>query len=324
MAIHTGSGAELQMGKESSYSTAVAGTHVINFTSESINVKPDKVDEENLLASVGPMAKDIMRINVDGSVNFVLRPEFAGFIIKAAMGGTDTVTQNSPVTGAHKHSVGLVAANGTLPSYTMIINRKVSTKKYSGVKVDSLTLDAKAGDFVKGSISFKAKDETAGTTASLAALALKSFKTIGATFVMGATTYNINNASFNLSNNLITLDQDYSTGLYSPEPLHSRREATIDFDIPYDTNIDTLKDTNLLTDVLIGSVVLTLVSPSMITGTTPYKVVITMNNVAITDISHNVSGANSIIGAKVSGVALSIGSTAPVVVEIYDATSTAY
>ena len=323
MAIQVGSGSQVQMGKENAYGTAVAGTAVINFTSESIKLSVDKKDEGNLISSLSPTARDLMSAKVEGSVSFILRPDSAGFLFKAAMGGTDTVTQNSPETGAHKHSIALVAANGTLPSYTLIVDRKVAVKKYSGVKIDNFQLDAKAGDYVKGSFTIKGKDESTGTTATIAATTTKSFKCLGGSLTLGGTTYDINGATVKIANKLQDVPQTYASGLYNPEPIHGMREITLDFDIPYDSNIETLRDTNLTTEVALASAVLTLQSPTMITGTSPYKVVFTMNNVAVTDISANVGGTG-IISAKVSGIALAIGSTAPAIVEVYDATSTAY
>jgi len=184
-------------------------------------------------------------------------------------------------------------------------------------------LDAKAGDYVKGSFTIKGKDESTGTTAVIAATTTKSFKCLGGSLVLGGTTYDINGATVKIANKLQDVPQTYASGLYNPEPIHGMREITLEFDIPYDSNIETLRDTNLTTEVALATAILTLQSPSMITGTTPYKVVFTMNNVAVTDISANVGGTGIIL-AKVSGIALAIGSTAPAIVEVYDGTSTAY
>lgn len=319
-----GSGSSLQAGKESTWGTAVASTFPINFTSESIVLKADKKADESLLASKAAMASDLMRLSVDGSFSFVLRPEFAGQLFKMALGGTDTVSQNvGAVTGYHKHSIVLADANGAFPSYTFIVDRKVAVKKYAGGKVESLSLECKAGDYVKGTVNIKAKDETSGSLTAGLTFSKNSFKTIGATLVVGGVTHDVNNATFTLANNLQESEQTYGLGLYNPEPLHSTRDITIDFDIPYSTAIDTLKDTYLLTNDLANTAVLTLLSPSMVTGTSPYKVVLTLNNVSVTDVSYNVS-STGVISAKVSAKALAIGSTEPLTAEIYDGTTAAY
>lgn len=323
MAFQVGSGAAVQFGKESVYGTSVAATHIINFTSESMKVNATKADEGNLLASVSPTSRDLMSLNVDGNISFVLRPEFAGALFKGAFGGTDVVTTDSPAEGANKHTISLVAANGTLPSYTVYVDRKVSTKKYSGVKIDSLQIDAAAGDYVKGQITLKGKDEASGALSTLPALALQSFRCVGATLKLAGETYDVASSSFNLSNALQDAPQTYGSGLYAGEPAHGMREITLEFEIPYSAAIDTLADTYLKTEANLASAELTFKSPSMVVGATPYQITIKLNNIAITDVSSNVGGSG-ILNSTVSGIALAVGSTAPATVEIIDATATAY
>ena len=317
-----GSGAQLQIGKETTWGTAVAGAKIINFTSESIKVNADKKTEDTLIASTAPSGKDLMKLEVSGDFSGILRPEFAGYLLRLAFGGSDTKTDNSPVTGAYTHSIPLVGASGTLPSFTAIIDRKVAVKKYSGCKIDSFSLEGAAADYVKFTVSVKGKDEATGTLASLSALALQSFKTVGASLTIGGTTYDAKSVKFNLKNNLQDVGQTYSSGVYVLEPIHGQREATVDIDLNYDTSTETLFDTNYVTDTK-ASIVWTLKSPSVVTGSTNYTVTITMNNVAITSVERNVNGAGVLV-AKVSGQALSIGSTEPVVATVIDATSTVY
>jgi hypothetical protein len=318
-----GSGTALQGAKETTWGTAVAATFPINFTSESIALKVDKKGEENLIASKSAMANDLLNQKVDGSFSFVLRPEFAGHVFKMALGGTDTVGTGVPVVSANTHTMVLADANASFPSYTFYVDRKVSCKKYSGCKVDSLELECKAGDFVKGTVNIKGKDEATGTLTGGLTLINKSFKTIGASLVLGAVTYDVNTATLKISNSLQEQPQTFGSGVYNPEPLHSTREVTIDFELPYCTDIETLKSSYLVSETLITSGVLTLVSPSYVTGTTNYKVTITLNNLSVTDVSYNV-GSSGIISAKVSCKALAIGTTEPISVAVIDGQSTAY
>lgn len=319
-----GAGTKFQIGKEATYGVPVAATFPINFTSESIALKVDKKAEENLMASKAAMASDLVNMTVDGSFGFVLRPEFAGQLFKMALGGTDTVTTNfGSVSGYNEHKIILADANGSFPSYTLIVDRKVSVKKYSGCKVDSLDLECKAGDYVRGTVNIKGKDESSGATTGGLSLTNKSFKTVGATFTFAGTNYDINTATVKISNNQQSRDQTYGSGLYFPEPLHGLREIAIDFEIPYDASIDTLKDNYLITETLGTSAELTLLSPSVVTGSSQYKVIVTLNNVSITDVSYNV-GDSGIIKAKISGKALSIGAAEPLIVKVYDGNTTAY
>jgi len=140
----TGSGATLQIGKESAWGTAVAGAKIIDFTSESIKLAPDKKVQDSLIASKAAPAKDLMGLLAQGDTAFVLRPEYAGFLFKAMLGGTDTVSANTPVTDAHTHTIPLADANGVLPSYTLIIDRKAAVRSQAGLLMPRLAIMSKA------------------------------------------------------------------------------------------------------------------------------------------------------------------------------------
>lgn len=319
----TGIGATLQIGKESTWGTAAAGVKIINFTSESVRINADKKTEDTLIASTAPAGRDLMKLDVSGDISGILRPEFAGYLFQLAFGGTDTVTASDPVAGSYKHTIPLVGAGGTLPSFTAIVDRKVAVKKYSGLKVDSFTLDAAAGDYAKFTASVKGKDESAGSLASLSPLSLQSYKTVGATLTIAGTTYAAKTVKFALKNNLQDVGQTYASGLYVEQPIHGQREATVDVELNYDAASESLIAANYAADTRLATVVLYLKSPSYITGAAPYDLTLTLSNVSITDGAANVNGAG-VLTVKVSGIALSIGSTEPCVVAIHDAQATAY
>lgn len=320
---YTGTGASLQIGKESTWGTAVSGTNDINITSESLKLNLTKTVEDTLIARVAPSARLLMSAEAGGSVSGILKPEFAGRLLQLALGGTDTVAANSPVTGAYTHSIVACSASGTLPSFTAIVDRRVSVKKYSGCKIASFTLDAAAGDYVKYTLDIKAKDESAGTLATLPAFSLKSFKAVGASITLGGTSVPAKSVKVTVNNSLQDTGQTYTTGLYKGEPLHGTREITVDVELNYETVVDTIDSTNYQTDTPLATVVLTLVSPSMVVGSTPYTVTVTLANVAVTGVERNVSG-QTVIPAKISGQATSVSSTEPITVQVIDATATAY
>jgi hypothetical protein len=107
------------------------------------------------------------------------------------------------------------------------------------------------------------------------------------------------------------------------EPINGVRQPTITLELPADATTDTLKTNYYYTDSVASSVVFTLLSPSIITGTTQYKVVITLNNVAITEHKANVSGSGPIM-ATITGCATAVGSTEPLTVQVIDNQATAY
>ena len=320
---YTGTGAALQIGKESAWGTAVTGTNNVNMLSESIKLNADKKTEDTLIASVAPANRLLMSLDVSGDFSGILKPEFAGRLLHLALGGTDTVATGSPVASANTHSIVAVGASGTLPSFTAIVDRRASVLKYSGCKIDSFSLEGAAADYVKYTASIKAKDQASGSLASLSAFSLRSFKTVNATLTMGGTTYAAKNVKLNIANKLEDVGQTYSTGLYKGEPIHTTREITVDVDLNYEAAVDTLATTNYETDTVLATVVWTLLSPSMVTGSTPYTVTITMKNVVVTNVDRNVGGSG-LLTAKVSGMATSVSTDEPITVAVIDGTATAY
>ena len=318
----TGSGAALQIGKESTWGTAVDGAKVIDFTSESVKLAPDKKVQDSLIASKAAPAKDLMGLQVQGDTAFVLRPEYAGFLFKAMLGGTDTVSANTPVTDAHTHTIPLADANGNLPSYTLIIDRKAAVKRYAGCKVSSWSLDAKVGDYVKGSISWMGKDESDGSLAALSQLALQAFKVVSATCTIASISYDVKSVSLKGDNKLEDVGQTFASGLYHLEPVHGMRELTVDVEMNYDSAVETLHDNYSITGTVINSIVIVLKSPSIVTGSTQYQVTLTINNVSAT-VERGISGTG-LVTAKLSGSPTSVGATEPVTAAIIDASSSAY
>jgi hypothetical protein len=320
MTFNMGTGAKVAIGKESVWGIPVADTMLLNFTSEGVAVDAKKSDEESLLATKAKSALDLTSLAVGGDVSMVLKPENAGFLIKAALGGTDTVVA---VTGQQQHTIIAQTASSALPSYTVFVDRKQAIKKYSGMKVDSLKLSAKAGDYCKATVSFKGKDEATGTITSTTAPSLKAYKFIGGTFTLGGQALDITSFEFQYDNNLDSGIQTNTSGVYFTEPIHGTRKIGFSIDMPYETNSETIRNTNYLTETLLGTAVFHIESPSIIATTYKYRMDITLNNVAITGAKVNVGGSG-IISITLSGEATSVGATEPVSVVVYDATASAY
>ena len=162
MSFLTGAGASLQIGKESTFGTGVSPTVLVDITSEGIKLSVEKGDEGSLLASKTPQSRDLLGISAGGSFSFILRPEFAGLLLHAALGGADTTAQVGS-TDKYTHTLILCAANSDLPSLTLVVNRKAAVKKYPGCTISTLSLDCAAGDYVKGSVDIKGIKEETGT-----------------------------------------------------------------------------------------------------------------------------------------------------------------
>ena len=155
------------------------------------------------------------------------------------------------------------------------------------------------------------------TDNSLPAYTVPSYRCTAATFTVGDETYDISSASLTIDNALVEAPQTYSSGLYAGQPQHGMRAVTIDFDIPYSTQIETLRSEMLETETT-AEVVLTFTSSNQ-----NYKIEVIAPNVSINSISNNVSGTG-LVTASVSGEALSKGQSEPLTVRVTDKEDTAY
>lgn len=321
MAFHSGAGARFAIGKESAWGTPVADTMLVNFGSESLAPEVTKTEEESVLAALAAAGYDLQTLKVSGDVAFILKPENAGFVMKAALGGTDTLVL---VTGQQQHTIAPAAAAGSMPSYTVLIDRKQVIKQYSGVKVDSLKLEAKAGDYVRATLTLKGKDEAVvASIATLVPPSLKAYKFVGATVVAGGVSLEVTGITFDYANQLEDGPQTSGTGVYLSEPIHGKRKASVTLELPYGSAAEAIQVTNLLTDTVLSSVVLHFESPALIATTYKYRMDITLNNVAVLGCKTNV-GDTGVLMTTINGEATEVGATAPISVVVYDATAVAY
>ncbi len=317
MAFITGTGSSLQIGKESSFAVAAIPSTLVDLTSESIKVTVEKGDEGSLLGSKTAMNRDLLAVSVEGSVSFILKPEFAGLLLHAALGGEDLCEQID-ATEHYRHTIVLCDVNESLPGITVVVDRKAAVKQYTGCTLSALSLDCAAGDYVKGSFDIKGTTETEGSlNSSLNGFSVPSYRCTAATFMIAGVTYDIASASVKLDNALETAPKTYSSGLYAGRPQHGKRGITISFEIPYSAEVESLKSTYLTAEAH-ASVVL-----SFSSSNPDHAISITLPNVSISDIDANVSGTG-ILSSSISGEALSVGSDEPITVVITDNISTAY
>jgi hypothetical protein len=317
MAFYTGTGTRLQAGKESSFAQAASPTTLVDLTSESIKVAVEKGDAGSLLGSKTASTRDLLAVTVEGSVSFILRPESAGLILHAALGGQDTCAQVE-TTEFYTHTIGLCDVNEALPSLTLAIDRKAAIKRYAGCTISALSLDCAAGDYVKGSMDLKGTTEETGTLdAQLKSFTIPSYRCTNATFTVNGTTFDIASASLKIDNALESAPRTYASGLYAGQPQHGKRGVTINFEIPYSAEVETLKS-SYLTSEDNASVQLTFSSP--LAG---HSITITLAHVAIGEVDANVGGTG-ILSSTVAGEALSVGEDEPITIVITDKIPTPY
>jgi len=315
MSFITGTGASAQFGKETTFGTEATPTALLDITSEGISVSVEKGDEGSLLASKTAQTRDLMAIKVDGSLSLILRPETAGLLFHAAFGGADAVSEDGEY---KKHTINLCGAKADLPSFTLVVDRNASVKKYTGCTVSSLTIEAAAGDYVKCSVDIKGVKEEAGTlNPSIQEFTIPSYRCTSASLRFAGQEYAVTSSTFKLDNSLEDAPQTYKSGLYSGQPKHGRRGASISFEVPYSSEIEALKSAYLVTEE-------TAAIELKFTSSNPgYSVTITLPNVSLTSVDANVGGTG-IITASLEGEALSVGSVEPVTAVIRDKNAEAY
>lgn len=316
MSFYTGVGTNLQFGKEAVFGASAQATATVNLTSESIVESYEKGDEGSLLASKTATDKDLLGVSVGGSVSFVLRPEFAGLLFHGAMGGDDVVTEASG--GFYNHTFNLCDVNEDLPSFTFKMDRKAKKAVYAGCTISTLQLDCSAGDYVKGSFDIVGTCETTGTLENLGSYSIPSYRCVGATCNVDGSVFDISSATIKIDNGLVEAPKTFSSGLYKGQPQHGKRTVTVDFEIPYSTDLEDkviiwkTKDTVPFTITLKAK-----------DGLEEYTITITLSHVTLDSYSHSVGGTG-LITASGSGEALSKGSDEPITVVIKDKHSESY
>lgn len=317
--FYTGAGSLCQIVKDKTFGTASANKKsLLNMTSESITETVEKGDEGSLLVGKTASTRDLMSINASGSVSTIMRPEFAGLITHLALGGDDAVTADTANTGEYNHVMHLCSASETLPSCTVVIDRKAAVKKYAGLTVSSLKIDAAAGDYVKADIDFKGVKEEVGTIDNtVTGYTVPSYRCTSATLTMETTVMDVTTASISIDNALEEAPKTYSSGLYQGQPQHGVRSITGSFEIPYNSDVDALKDSYLKTEDT-AEVKLKFTSSDQ-----DYWYEIDLKHVNVTSVSANVGGTG-MLSASVEFEALTVGADEPIVITIHDKTQAPY
>ena len=308
--FRVGSGSVAQAAKQTTWGTPVPPDTLLNMTAESITVTPQKGDEGNLLASKTAAQKDLLSIVTEGGIDTVLRPDFIDWLLECAMG---------------KKSSGvytLADPNTQLPFSTIVMSRGGIVKTYPDVTIRRLTLRAPAQDYVRASIDIVGtKEIAAGASGAQTIQDLsfesKSYRCTQATLLYGsgggtpASQLCVEDVEIVIDNSVEDSPATYCSGLYNERPVPGLRVVSVNVTIPYDTPIDTFRDTYLL-DPEAPTVALKL---TFTTADAGEKVEILLPHVTINEAGGNVGGAG-IIDASFSGEAMSVGSTEPITVTV--------
>lgn len=288
----------LQMGKETVYGTTVTPDKQIKISSESFKPEYNKIDEglatggrgEGLVATMGKKAS--------GGFSTLMRPDM-GYLLRAVLG----VVASEAGAEGYKHTFTAIGngANDHLPSYTILVDRKVECSKYS-CKCDSLAFSASAGDYLKVDPSFVGFDEVDGATKNASAVvsALKAFKFAQAKAYTGTwdseeeeftgTAFaDVTSINMTISNNLDSDTQTTDTGINYKEPEVGVRSINADLEMLYAAGSEAIRKSLFKTDATFG-LKIEFTSDEMIDEEVPYKLTIIIPCCQMPDASANMGG----------------------------------
>ena len=314
MGFLVGSGSVCQAAKQTTWGTPVAPDTLINMTSESISVSKETGDEGNLLAAKTATQRDLLAIVTDGTIDTVLRPEFADWLFEMAM-GVKSGSGNSAV-------YTLAAPNTQLPFSTLVMDRGGIVKTYPDVTIRSITIEAPAQDYVRVSIDLVgtkeiAAGETGAQTIGTISFTLPSYRCTQASLVYGAggatpaTSLCVESCNITIDNAVEDSPATYCSGLYNERPVPGLRSVTSQVNIPYSAALDTFRKTYFLAENS-QTVALKL---TFTTADPNEKIEILMPYCSVTEAGGNVGGTG-IIDASFSTEALSVGSSEPITVTV--------
>jgi len=316
----SGSGLKVQYGIENTYGTKATPTHQILVSSEGFKLNLGKKDEGLLTGGKMTGRVATMSRKVEGSLSALARPDDVGFFLKGLFGVEGTPAQVG-TTDAYNHTFTPISATGTLPSYTFTIDRVVKGFAYTGCKINTMSFNADAEDYLKLDINVIGKDEESGTTGSLTPSALKAFRFANAQIKVNNQVLDATNIKFEYNNNLSQL-QTTATGLYLTAPEQGARDVKISADVLYNSTSDSIRDSYFLTDAVV-EVVINFVNGEIADDDVPYSLSFTIPFAQVEDASPTISGAD-IIKYTLSMRATEGSGQEPVKAELVNLRSTAY
>jgi hypothetical protein len=318
MGIVTGQGSSLQIGQETAWGTKIAPTTAINFLNESLKLVVERKEEDTLVGGVTSRAQDIMKRSVEGDFGLIMKPGNTGLLFAMAL-GVEASPVESP-TGVYEHSFTPIHAgiSESLPSFSAIVDRHVAVKAYTGLKVGSLKLEAKAGDYLRATVSCKGKDEEAGTkNASLKIPSAKAYRFAGGSCTFDSIEFgDVTGVTVDYSNELDEGEQTLASGYNGTENEPQARKITISIETAYNSASETVREGKFKTEATVA-VKLRFVSPDEIVIGTKHAIEIELPLVAITECSPAVSGKEK-LKLSIAGTALESDTAEAIIITLID------
>lgn len=290
-----GNSGKVQFGIESTYADPADMEAQVRFSSEGFKYTPNKQEEGLLTGLKGQGRSYTMGVKAEGSLSTNVRPDEAGYWLALGLGSEDTPVLESGATNVYIHTFTAIGntLSDHLPSATFTVDRIVDVFQYPGCKITDFSFSASPGDYLKLDANFVGKDEEAGTIDSgLTPSSLKPFRfQHGQVLLAGSPIADITSINFSYNNNPETDLQTTSTGLYYKEPEAGAREITMELEVLYTEDSETIRQDYYKTDDAL-SVEIVFTSDEEIETDFPYQMNIIVPNAQVSESDSNIGGAD--------------------------------
>jgi len=321
----TGLNTAVELGFEADYGVAVVPTFKVKHTSEGFKWSPEYKAEETLIGNVTEEDSDLVGCSAEGDLGVMARPGVIGKLAAAAL-GVDAAELEDGTVGVYKHSITCITpgVNNSLPSLTILVNRHVAVKAYTGMKVASFKLESAPKDFVKATLSFKGRTETAGVMQGLPIPTRKAYKFAnGQISIDGTDTSGIvTGFSVGVENNLDDAEPTLESGIYPSEPEFQKRKITVSLETLFRAETEALREAKFKNGAY-ANILLTLTSLEEIEAGEAFKMVISLPRVRILE-AHPAAGDSGKLKVTLSGEAYETTGVEPITIDCYNADAAAY
>lgn len=325
MGIISGQDSALQIGLETTWGTGVAPTVQLPFTSESLKLVKTYIKEDALLGfkTSGNMYTEGEK--VEGDFTTEVKPDAIGLLLGCALGAEGAATAAEATSTVYDHAFSLLAggSSNSLPSLTIVVDRKAAVFGYVSCKINQMTLEAAVGELLKTTFSVRGRNEQSDALETLSNSTKQPLR-----FSHGS--LNFDDAAFadvtsfkltvnnNLEDNFFTMD----SSAYMQEIEPQNREVTIEIEANYSTANDTIRTSKFKAGSSVD-IDLTFTSSETAGASLPYRIVITCPLAFITDCHPVISGPER-IKLPMTLVATEDDSNEPLTITLRDTQGTAY
>jgi len=325
MANFSGNTSKFQIGLEGTYGISNVPDVQLEFLSESLHQTNTNVESDALVGAVTTPFFNIIGSKVEGDVSLEVHPDKLGEILVAALGTESDATLTSGASSSYDHKFTAVRGNGSLPSLSATVDKKADVFTYTGLKIDSMSLETDPGSLLTSSVTLVGQQEKTNDqdVQDLTVSALNPFDFNDMRIYFGAAggqaTVLIDEAtsmSFNYANNLENDLYVADGNQYMAEIDYQKRDITFDIEALYNDASNTYRENNYKTgDKLAVRIEFT--HPKEIESGYNYKLTIDMPNTVITEAPNDISGAER-LRIPLSFRALEANGDEPITITLVD------